>query len=123
MPTHNGDVMHVQSQMKAFVKSMVRGQDMSILSDDGEILTCFCSFDRKLQNYLLLIDKKQRSIPFLRIKEVFQGVEPQGVTAPLDELCATIMMDTGERLSFWFADVRECESFSLYMQFILDGKL
>jgi hypothetical protein len=107
--------------MKTFVKSMVRGRELSILSVDGQLRTCTCSFDRKLRNYNLVINKEMRSIPLARIREVFQGVEPAGIAAPLDELCATIMLDCGEWLSFRFADVRERETFSLCLQIVVDG--
>jgi len=121
IPTHKGDVMRIQSQVKTFTKSMVRGKEMSFLSADGEIRNCTCSFDRRLQKYNLLINKEMRSFPLVNIKEVFRGVEPGSIPTPLEELCATIMLDTGECLSFRFADVRECETFSLYLQIIVDG--
>jgi hypothetical protein len=120
MPTQ-GDVMRIQSQIKPFVKIMVRGRELSILSRDGQLRTCTCSFDRKLLNFNLMINKEMRSIPLANIKEVFQGVEPEGTTTPLDDFFATIMLDSGECLSFRFADVRECETFSLCLQIIVDG--
>jgi len=121
MPRHKCDFMRIESEMQTFVKNMVRGKEMCILSVDGELTTCTCSFDRKLRNYNLLISKKMRSISLAWIKEVFQGVEPLGIATPLDELCATIMLKCGEHLSFRFAHVKERECFSLCLQMVVDG--
>lgn len=118
--THNID--DIQTQVKAFVKSMVLGRELSVLSADGQLRACICSFDRRLQNYNLAIRKEMRSIPLATIKDVFQGLEPQDIDTPLDELCATIMLDTGECISFRFGDVKERECFSLCLQIIVDGR-
>ena len=39
----------VQVMIKQFVKVMVRGQEMNVLSADGQLRVCTCSFDRKLR--------------------------------------------------------------------------
>jgi len=122
MPSQKVDLDRIQSQMNTFVKRMVRGRELNALSVDGQLRNCTCSLDRKLRNYTLVINKEIRSIPLSKIKEVFQGAEPDDIATPLDELCATIMLDTGECLSFRFGDVRERETFSLCLQIVVDGK-
>mmetsp|Transcript_31271 Transcript_31271/g.93111 ORF Transcript_31271/g.93111 Transcript_31271/m.93111 type:complete len:252 (+) Transcript_31271:136-891(+) len=121
IPAHQRDIARIQSQMKTFVKGMVRGREMNVLSVDGQLRTCTCSFDRKLRSYNIVINKDTRSIPLSKFKEVLQGTEPDDIATPLDELCATFVLDSGECLSFRFKDVRERESFAICLQIIVDG--
>jgi len=121
VPKHKDDLVWIQSQIKPFVKSMVRGRELTVLSADGQLRTCTCSFDRKLRNYNLVINKEIRTIPLSQIKEVFQGDEPEDIATPLDQLCATIMLFGGECLSFRFGNVRDRETFSLCLQIVIDG--
>lgn len=121
IPEHQREVERIKSQMKTFVKSMVRGKDMNVLSVDGQLRACTCSFDRKLRNYNITINKDVRSIPLTRFREVFQGTEPDDIATPLDELCATFVLDSGECLSFRFKDEQERENFAMGLQIIVDG--
>uniref|UniRef100_A0A7S1LVM7 ISP3 C-terminal domain-containing protein n=1 Tax=Alexandrium catenella TaxID=2925 RepID=A0A7S1LVM7_ALECA len=121
LPAHQRDIARIQSQMKTFVKGMVRGREMNVLSVDGQLRTCTCSFDRKLRSYSIVINKETRSIPLSKFKEVLQGTEPDDIATPLDELCATFVLDSGECLSFRFKDVQERESFAICLQIIVDG--
>lgn len=121
IPAHQREVARIQSQMKAFVKGMVKGRDMSVLSVDGQLRSCTCSFDRKLRNYNILISKETRSIPLSRFSEVFQGTEPEDIATPLDELCCTCVLENGECLTFRFKDIPERESFAMCLQIIVDG--
>jgi len=121
IPTHQREVAKIQSQMKGFVKSMVRGREMNVLSVDGQLRACTCSFDRKLRNYNIVISKETRSIPLSKFREVFQGAEPEDIATPLDELCATFVLESGECLSFRFKDVAERENFAMCLQIIVDG--
>lgn len=121
IPTHQRDVAKIQAQMKGFVKGMVRGREMNVLSVDGQLRACTCSFDRKLRHYNIVISKETRSIPLAKIREVFQGAEPEDIATPLDELCATFVLESGECLSFRFKDVPERENFAMCLQIIVDG--
>lgn len=121
IPAHQRDIARIHSQMKFFVKAMVRGREMTVLSVDGQLRTCTCSFDRKLRNYNIVINKETRSIPLIKFKEVFQGIEPEDIATPLDELCVTIVLESGECLSFRFKDLQERESFAMCLQIIVDG--
>lgn len=121
IPAHQREVARIQSQMKAFVKGMVKGRDMSVLSVDGQVRSCTCSFDRKLKNYNILISKETRSIPLAKFREVFQGTEPEDIATPLDQLCCTFVLDNGECLTFRFKDVPEREQFAVCLQMIVDA--
>mmetsp|Transcript_153513 Transcript_153513/g.492022 ORF Transcript_153513/g.492022 Transcript_153513/m.492022 type:complete len:246 (+) Transcript_153513:157-894(+) len=121
IPEHKKQVALIQSQMKAFVKGMVKGRDMSVLSVDGQLRTCTCSFDRKLRNYNILISKETRAIPLAKFREVFEGLEPEDIATPLDELCCTFVLENGECLTFRFKDVEERTNFAKCLQIIVDG--
>lgn len=121
IPSLQADVARMQSQMKSFVKGMVRGREMNVLSVDGQLRACTCSFDRKLKEYKIMISKDTRSIPLTKFREVFQGSEPEDIATPLDELCVTVVLDTGECLSFRFNLVEERENFAVCLQIIMDG--
>jgi len=121
IPAHQQQVAKIQSQMKHFVKGMMRGREMSVLSVDGQLRECTCNFDRKLRNYSIVINKETRVIALSRFKEVFQGLEPDDIATPLDELCTTFVLDNGECLSFRFKDVAERENFAMCLQIIVDG--
>lgn len=121
IPAHRREVARIQSQMKIFVKGMVRGRDMSVLSVDGQLRACTCSFDRKLRNYNIVINRETRSIALSKFREVFQGTEPEDIATPLDELCATFVLENGECLTFRFRDIEEREHFAMCLQIIVDG--
>jgi len=121
IPALQADVARMQSQMKSFVKGMVRGREMNVLSVDGQLRACTCSFDRKLKEYKIMISKDTRTIPLTKFREVFQGSEPEDIATPLDELCVTVVLDTGECLSFRFNTVEERETFAMCLQIIMDG--
>lgn len=121
LPAHQREVAKIQAQMKTFVKGMVKGREMSVLSVDGQLRACTCSFDRKLRGFNIVISKETRVIPLSKFKEVFQGIEPEDIATPLDELCATFVLDSGECLSFRFKDVIERENFAMCLQIIVDG--
>lgn len=121
IPAHQREVARIQSQMKAFVKGMVKGREMSVLSVDGQLRACSCSLDRKLRNYVIVINKETRPIPLSKFREVFQGCEPDDIATPLDELCATFVLESGECLSFRFGSVQEREDFAMCLQIIVDG--
>jgi len=121
LPAHQREVKRIQGQMKAFMKGMIKGREMTVLSVDGQLRACTCSFDRKLRNYSIVISKETRTIPLSKFREVFQGTEPADISTPLDELCATFVLESGECLTFRFEEVAERENFAMCLQIIVDG--
>lgn len=111
----------IQQAMKSFVRSMVRGQQMGVISPDGALRTCNCSLDKKLKKFKLQLKGSVREIPLADMSEVFQGTEPEDIKTPLDELCATIMLESQECISFHFNDVPAREHFATCLQILVDG--
>lgn len=117
-----GSTSAIKQSMKAFVKQMIKGREISVLSVDGQLRTCVCSLDRKLKNFVVEISRSSRKIPLTTVSEVFQGKEPEDIDTPLDELCSTMMLESGECISFRFATVSDRESFAMCLQIIVDGQ-
>eukprot|EP00419_Tripos_fusus_P025069 CAMPEP_0172719122 /NCGR_PEP_ID=MMETSP1074-20121228/75323_1 /TAXON_ID=2916 /ORGANISM="Ceratium fusus, Strain PA161109" /LENGTH=235 /DNA_ID=CAMNT_0013544441 /DNA_START=74 /DNA_END=781 /DNA_ORIENTATION=+ len=122
MPERQRETERIQQAVKSFVRTMVRGQDMGAISPDGELLTCNCSLDKKLKFFIIELKGSRRRIALSEINEVFQGTEPDEIDTPLDELCATLELESGECLSFGFPDVPSRENFAICLQVLVDGQ-
>lgn len=112
----------IQQAMKTFVRSMVRGQQMGVISPDGALRTCSCSLDKKLKTFIIELKGSRRHIPLAEMSEVFQGKEPEDIDTPLDELCSTVMLQSQECISFHFSDVPAREHFAMCLQVLVDGQ-
>merc|ERR1712039_517661 len=122
IPARQREASKIQQAMKSFVRSMVRGQQMGVVSPDGALRTCSCSLDKKLKNFIIELKGSVRKIPLADMSEVFQGKEPEDIDTPLDELCSTVMLQSQECISFHFADVPSREQFALCLQILVDGQ-
>ncbi|CAE8653894.1 unnamed protein product [Polarella glacialis] len=112
----------IQAEMKTFVRSMVRGRSMGAVSPDGQLRTCSCSLDKRLKHFVIEIKGSVRRIGLSEISEVYQGQEPEDIDTPLDELCSTLMLESGECISFHFPDVVQREHFAMCLQILVDGQ-
>lgn len=121
-PNHKRTEAEIQAKMRRFVKAMVRGVEVSVLSTDGQLKTCACSLDRKLRVFVIEVARRVRKIPLTCIKEVQQGLEPEDIETPLDELCATVILASDECISFRFTNVLERQDFALCLSVLLDGQ-
>jgi len=122
IPARQREATRLQQAMKGFVKTMVRGQDMSVLSPDGRNRTCCCSLDRRLKFFVIELKGARRKIGLSEVAEVFQGKEPEDISTPLDELCCTLMLQTDECITFRFTDVPSREHFGTCLQVLVDGQ-
>lgn len=113
---------HIKQSMKTFVRSMVRGQQIGVISPDGATCTCICSLDKKLKVFSIELKASVRKIPLGDMSEVFQGKEPEDIDTPLDEFCSTVMMRTDECISFYFPDIPAREQFAMCLQILIDGQ-
>jgi len=108
--------------MKTFVRSMVRGQQMGVVSPDGQLCTCTCSLDKRLKFFIIELKGSERRIALSDITEVFQGTEPEDIATPLDDLCSTLMLVTDDCISFHFPDMASREHFAMCLQVLVDGQ-
>merc|ERR1712007_185482 len=105
-----------------FVRSMVRGKQMGVVSPDGQDRTCTCSLDKRLKHFVIELKGSTRKIPLTSVTEVYQGKEPEDIDTPLDELCSTLTLEQGECITFHFNDVPSREHFAMCLQVLVDGQ-
>lgn len=122
IPARQREASRLQQAMKSFVKTMVRGQDMSVLSPDGRTRTCCCSLDRRLKSFVIELKGARRKIGLSEVAEVFHGKEPEDISTPLDEMCCTLMLQSDECITFRFTDVPSREHFGTCLQVLVDGQ-
>lgn len=122
IPAKQRETTKIQQEMKKFVKSMVRGQQMGVIAPNGQLNTCNCSLDKKLKYFVIELKGSAKKIPLSTIGEVYQGNEPEDIDTPLDDLCSTLMLTTGECISFHFTTVQLREHFAICLQILVDGQ-
>jgi len=122
MPERQREATRIQQAVKSFVRTMVRGQDMGAIAPDGQLRTCSCSLDRRLQFFIIELKGSRRRIALSEISDVYQGAEPEDIDTPLDELCATLMLTSGECVSFHFPDIASRAHFAHCLQVLVDGQ-
>eukprot|EP00927_Polykrikos_kofoidii_P012810 TRINITY_DN15554_c0_g1_i1.p1 TRINITY_DN15554_c0_g1~~TRINITY_DN15554_c0_g1_i1.p1 ORF type:complete len:286 (+),score=60.88 TRINITY_DN15554_c0_g1_i1:75-932(+) len=116
-----------QQVVKNFVKTYVKGHQVSVLNVNGGLATCLASLDRSLTTLSLQRankkDAKKRGIPLEDIGEVCVGTEGgDDVELPLDELCVTLLLTDGQATCFRFGDIEERDTFALCLSMFIDGR-
>mmetsp|Transcript_18321 Transcript_18321/g.46926 ORF Transcript_18321/g.46926 Transcript_18321/m.46926 type:complete len:249 (+) Transcript_18321:56-802(+) len=122
LPAKERELREIQKRIKMFAKEMLRGQEMTALATDGQLKKCVVTMDRKLKNMKLEINQIKRSIELHRIDEIHQGTEPNDIETPLDELCSTLVLNTGECITFRFTTVDSMRHFATCLQILVDGQ-
>mmetsp|Transcript_12006 Transcript_12006/g.28733 ORF Transcript_12006/g.28733 Transcript_12006/m.28733 type:complete len:233 (-) Transcript_12006:110-808(-) len=122
IPARQRETAKIQAEMKAFVREMVRGRQLGVIAPDGSLRTCACSLDKRLKHFVIELKGSVRRIALSELTEVYQGNEPEDIETPLDELCATLMLESGECISFSFEDISSRERFAMCLQILVDGQ-
>mmetsp|Transcript_42838 Transcript_42838/g.99800 ORF Transcript_42838/g.99800 Transcript_42838/m.99800 type:complete len:235 (+) Transcript_42838:137-841(+) len=122
IPARQRETAKIQAEMKAFVREMVRGRQLGVIAPDGSLRTCSCSLDKRLKHFVIELKGSVRRIALSELTEVYQGNEPEDIETPLDELCATLMLESGECISFSFEDISSREHFAMCLQILVDGQ-
>lgn len=97
--------------VKDFVKKMVKGEKMNVMTESGSLKACTCFLSRGLDTLKIKVGTQQRNIALMEIEEIQVGTEVTGVSTPVDELCATLMLAGGDCLSFRLPDVNARDTF------------
>jgi len=97
--------------IKDFVKEMVKGQKMSVMTQTGQLKPVLVSLDRKLEFLKIKAGSQQRKIALKEIDEIHSGTEVEGIDTPLDELCATLMLTTEDCITFRMVDITARDTF------------
>jgi hypothetical protein len=121
IPARQRESDRVQQVMKSFIKGMLKTREIMVLAVDGQLRLCNCQMDRKLKTLTIEMNRSERKVALSDVDEVFQGVEPKDIDTPLDESCCTLMLRTGECITFSFDNVEERETFAMCFQILVDG--
>lgn len=116
--------------IRKFVRRMVKGQELAVLSRKGGVATVSATLDRRLTKLTLARGHSKigkRGIALEAVAGIAVGLEAleevEGGALPgLDELCATLVLEGGECISFRLSDVEERDTFVLCMSMFVDGR-
>jgi len=125
--TTGTDVVGAQHVVKTFVRTMVKGQPLQVLSVNGGTAECLVSLDRKLNNLYLQKagkpDSKKRAIPLETIEHIVVGEDVQaGVQLPVTAMCVTLILLDGQALAISFDEVEPRDTFALCLSMFVDGR-
>lgn len=100
--------------VKDFVKTMVRGRQLSAVLPTGQVRVCFCALNRSLDKLQIRAnqkDKHGRTVPLQSISEVVVGSDKsrsavmEGLQTPLDDMSVTLVLETEECITFRLEDI------------------
>jgi len=116
-----------QVVVKAFVRGMVKGRPMNVLSQNGGTAECTVFLDRKLTTLSLARagkeDSKKRAVPLQDISEIQVGAESgTEFGLPTTDLCVTLVLENGQAIAFAFEDEEKRDTFSICLSMFVDGR-
>eukprot|EP00931_Biecheleriopsis_adriatica_P045871 TRINITY_DN26287_c0_g1_i2.p1 TRINITY_DN26287_c0_g1~~TRINITY_DN26287_c0_g1_i2.p1 ORF type:complete len:315 (+),score=62.38 TRINITY_DN26287_c0_g1_i2:47-991(+) len=111
-----------RNAIKDFVKSMVRGQPLSLVAASGELSPCFCTIDKKVE-VLSVCDgskgmsfKRIHQIPLASICDVLTGSSlPAAEGRSTEDFTVTLWLEAqaaGTSVTFLLANAEERDNFS-----------
>jgi len=99
--------------IKSFVKEMVKGKDVNVLAPSGDVKLCSISLNRNLDKLTIKMGSASRKIPLKTVDEIHAGANASSINHFLDELCATVVLTSGDAISFRLADMDARDTFVL----------
>eukprot|EP00440_Ansanella_granifera_P046620 gb/GFBE01050488.1/.p1 GENE.gb/GFBE01050488.1/~~gb/GFBE01050488.1/.p1 ORF type:complete len:168 (+),score=46.41 gb/GFBE01050488.1/:1-504(+) len=108
------------SQAKAvvrdFVLEMRGGKRMMVLAPAGQLKSTVCSLSKNLEVLRIRRGEQVRRLPLTDIRGIHAGTEPEGLSTPLDDLCATIVVaPDNQLLTFRFEHINARDTFVMCM--------
>lgn len=100
--------------IKEFVRTMVKGRNLTVVAANGNVRTCFVSMSRKLDTLKIKAsekDKQSRPILLVSIEEILVGTDVagseacEGLETPLDDLCVTLVLTSLDCITFRMPDM------------------
>mmetsp|Transcript_79128 Transcript_79128/g.242081 ORF Transcript_79128/g.242081 Transcript_79128/m.242081 type:complete len:195 (-) Transcript_79128:54-638(-) len=112
------EMTKLQHMIRDFVMEFLQGVYLDAVLEDGTLVPCKCIMDSKLATLTLQVNHITRAIDLTSIQEICSGRELRDlqVTTPLDDLCATLVMQDDQCVSFKFTDVQAREHFATCMK-------
>merc|ERR1719230_707188 len=89
---------------------------MMVLAPTGQLKSTTCSLNKQLSVFRIVRAGKVRRIPLTDILGIHAGAEPEGLTTPLDDLCATVAVKPdGSMITFRFEHINARDTFVMCM--------
>ena len=107
--------------VKSFVKDMVKGRKMNVMTQAGQLKTCVVSLSRQLDTLKIKVGTQTRSIPLRDIDEIAAGSDVEGIATPLDDLCATLIL-SDDCITFRFVDLNGRDTFVMCLLMFCNGQ-
>lgn len=102
--------------IREFVLEMRAGRRTMVLTPAGQLKATTCSLTKKLDVFRIVRAGKVRRVPLTDIQGIHAGLEPEGMTTPLDDLCATMQIaPNGDLITFRFEHINARDTFVMCM--------
>mmetsp|Transcript_70615 Transcript_70615/g.199316 ORF Transcript_70615/g.199316 Transcript_70615/m.199316 type:complete len:181 (-) Transcript_70615:21-563(-) len=109
-------IKQARKVIRDFVFEMREGKRMMVLSPTGQLKATTCSLNKKLNTFRIVRAGKIRRIPLTDIQGIHAGMEPEGLSTPLDDLCATVVVaPDGQLVTFRFEHINARDTFVMCM--------
>lgn len=120
-------VKQAQAVVKSFVREMVKGRVVHVLSVHGGTAECMVYLDRKLTTLSLQRagkdDAKKRAVNLEDIEEIAVGAEAgEAYGLSTDDMCITLVLANSQAIGFYFKDEEERDTFALCLSMFVDGR-
>lgn len=122
-----GTQNEAQKLVKAFVKKIVKGRALQVVTPANGCLECLVTLDGSLKSMSIQRgakkDSKKRVVPLEDVEEIAVGVlERDDIGLPLDDMCVTFILKEGQAIAFQFSDEEERDTFALCLGMFVDGR-
>lgn len=116
-------IKEAKKVIRDFVKEMVKGMTINVMATSGQLRACICSLNRKLDEFRIKYGTQTRAIKLVDFDQIFIGTDcPDDLTTPLDELCCTIALESGDCISFRFTDLNQRDTFVMCMTMFVNSQ-
>jgi len=118
-------IKNAQDAVKNFVRSLVKGHQVELLSVRGGTVKCTAFIDRGLTTLSLQrgssADANRRNIRMQEVQEVLVGERGgEDFNLQTDDLCVTVVLETQQALAFAFLSEEERDTFALCLAMFVD---
>mmetsp|Transcript_19453 Transcript_19453/g.53369 ORF Transcript_19453/g.53369 Transcript_19453/m.53369 type:complete len:145 (+) Transcript_19453:43-477(+) len=102
--------------IRDFVLEMRAGKKMMVMTPAGQLKATTCTLSTKLDVFRIVRGGQVRRIPLISIMGIHVGLEPEGLTTPLDDMCATVVVGPdGSMITFRLEHINARDTFVMCM--------
>lgn len=116
-----GEMTEEQQRKKAkkmvtdFTKQMVRGRHLKVMAPSGQVSVVLVSLARTLDALKVKAGKEVRRIDFVDVREIQVGEDVEGIETPVDELCSTLKLASGDAVTLKHKDLESRDTFVMVL--------